>query len=226
MIKAKINDIFVSIQGEGKFVGDFQCFVRFLDCNLSCKFCDTKISTYTEFTPDELISKIKEAIGKTDVKTISITGGEPLLYRDFLLEFLPRLKSGGFKIYLETNGVLCDELFDLIDNIDIVSMDIKLPSSTLDRPLWREHEEFLKVAKRKNVFIKVIICVETTLEDFKKAVDIAFRIYPEVTFILQPNTNQLGKELTDKLLEFKIYSRQYLINTKVIPQVHKLIGVK
>ena len=115
MLKGKINEIFVSVQGEGKYVGQQQCFVRFYDCNLDCSYCDTDTAEFKEYGSDELIAEIRRSIAKLEIRTVSLTGGEPLLQRDFLLEFLPKLKSANFQIYLETNGVLYDEVFDLVD---------------------------------------------------------------------------------------------------------------
>ena len=40
-------------------------------------------------------------------------------------------------------------------------MDMKLPSSTQQRAFWKEHEEFLKIAKKKEVFIKAVITSQT-----------------------------------------------------------------
>lgn len=226
MIKAKINDIFVSIQGEGKFLGEEQCFVRFYGCNLNCRFCDTKISTYTEYFCEELVHRVKEVIGHKGIKSISITGGEPLLQRDFLIGFLPRLKTEGFSVYLETNGVLHEDLFDVMPYVDIISMDIKLPSSTKERPLWQEHKQFLKIAREKEVFIKAVICLDTTFEDFKKAVGLVVGVDPKITFILQPNELEIGRDLAGKLQAFRQYSKKYFTDARVIPQLHKILGVK
>jgi organic radical activating enzyme len=226
MVKAKINEIFVSIQGEGKYVGQNQCFLRFYDCNLDCSYCDTDTAEFKEYASVELIEEIKRSTAKLEIRTVSLTGGEPLLQRDFLLEFLPKLKSAGYEIYLETNGVLHDEMFDLIDYVDVVAMDIKLPSSTKQKDFWREHTEFLKVAKAKDVFVKTIICIETTIDDLKKAVDLVAKIDTTIQFILQPNSQELSKELADKLKEFKDYAKGFLLNVKLIPQLHKVLGVK
>ena len=226
MTRGKINDIFVSIQGEGKYLGQEQCFIRFYGCNLNCDFCDTKLYDFKEYTSGELIDKLKEIIGQKNIKTISITGGEPLLQRDFLLEFLPKLKAEGFNNYLETNGVLYDELFDIIDYVDIVSMDIKLPSSTKQKSFWLEHKKFLDTAKDKDVFVKSIICLDTILGDFKKAVSLVSQINPEITFVLQPNSNHLGRNLADKLQEFRKWAKDHLSDVRVIPQLHKALGVK
>lgn len=226
MAKGRVNDIFVSIQGEGKYLDQEQCFVRFYNCRLNCDFCDTKLSDFKEYTVSELFERLKEVIGQNKIEVVSITGGEPLLQRDFLLEFLPKLKEEGFKSYLETNGVLFDELFDIIDYVDIVSMDIKLPSSTRLKPYWQEHEKFINTAKGKDVFVKAVICLDTTLDDFKEAVSLVSKINPAMTFVLQPNSNQLGRDLAEKLQEFRGYGRNYLSDVRVIPQLHKALGVK
>lgn len=226
MLKAKVNDIFVSIQGEGKYVSQPQCFVRFYDCNLNCDFCDTKISAFKEYDSRELLESIKQAIAGKNIKVISLTGGEPLLHRDFLLEFLPLLKKEGLIAYLETNGTLYDELFDVMDYIDIISMDIKLPSSTKQGNFWREHEEFLKIAKDKDTFVKLVVCLDTSLEDLKQAVNLVSGINSRMTFVLQPNSEQLSSGLALKLQEFKKCAKESLPDVRSIPQLHKAIGVK
>ena len=60
--KAKIKEIFTSIQGEGPFIGHKQLFVRFCGCNLSCKYCDTDYRTVDskEYTIDELVGISKK----------------------------------------------------------------------------------------------------------------------------------------------------------------------
>ena len=120
MKKAKITEIFSSIQGEGLHIGEEQVFVRFYGCNLSCCFCDEKEKVlFSEYTPQGLI----EEVIKEGKNTISLTGGEPLLQVDFLKEILPVLKEKGKEIYLETNGMLVNNLIEVLDRIDIVSMD-------------------------------------------------------------------------------------------------------
>ena len=137
MKTAVIKEIFSSIQGEGFYIGEKQLFIRFCGCNLKCNYCDTDFAnneTFTFYDTNEVfenpISAVNLAniVNSCDAKTVSLTGGEPLLHSDFLLEFLPLVKNK--KIYLETNGTLPYELKQIIQYTDIVSMDIKLFCST------------------------------------------------------------------------------------------------
>jgi len=80
------------------------------------------------------------------------------MQKDFLKAVLKLTKESGYKNYLETNGTLAYELQDVVDYVDIIAMDIKLPSSTQMSKLWNLHRRFLKVAKKKETFLKTIIC--------------------------------------------------------------------
>ncbi|UKI41709.1 MAG: 7-carboxy-7-deazaguanine synthase QueE [Candidatus Melainabacteria bacterium] len=101
---AKINEIFKSIQGEGKYLGANQVFVRFSKCNLSCKFCDTPFLEGKEYNVPTLTQKLS-SFDLAKVHSISFTGGEPLMFVDFLDEFLENFKpikeKYNLKIYLK-----------------------------------------------------------------------------------------------------------------------------
>lgn len=223
MVKAKITEIFSSIQGEGLYVGQAQAFVRFHDCNLNCNFCDEQNKKkFKEYTPEELIA----AILKENKKVISFTGGEPLLYADFLTEVLPYLKKKGFIIYLETNGILKNKLLDIIGFLDIISMDIKLPSSAGCSALWKAHSDFLKEAIAKKVFVKSVITNKTLLADIKKAISIVEKIDRDIFFILQPVTVNNRIQKIKQAEEFLSAACSRLRNVRLIPQVHKILGVK
>lgn len=230
--KARVSDIFSSIQGEGIFLGAKQIFARFRDCNLSCAYCDEKRDAPArEFTPLELISEIKFLeLSLGPHHSVSLTGGEPLMYSDYLKTFLKLLKKEKLKSYLETNGTLPENLSEVIDLIDIVAMDIKLPSSTGQKAYWKEHLTFLKIAARKKVFVKVVVTPGTKAADIKKAALLVSRVSRSIPLILQPATPARpdGAELDKNiLLRFvEVGSRNRLENVRVIPQVHKILGVK
>ncbi len=223
MKKARIVEIFSSIQGEGVYLGQMQTFVRFHGCNLRCGFCDEEgKSEFKEYSVRELI----KAIIKKNNRVVSLTGGEPLLYAGFLKKFLPELKRKGFIAYLETNGILKNNLLEIIDFLDIISMDIKLPSSTGARATWKAHEEFLKQAVKKQVFVKSVITNKTLSLDIKKAASIIEKIDKTIFFILQPVTLNSRIQNIKLAKKFLNIAGSRLNNVRFVPQVHKILGVR
>ncbi len=223
-MKAKIAEIFASVQGEGLYLGEKQIFVRFFNCNLSCSYCDTKLDRFMEYEPRELFEEIK--LYRDKYHSVSFTGGEPLLYKDFLKEILALTSKHGHKHYLETNGTLFFELEEIIDRIDIVAMDLKLPSSSGMGNLWQMHRRFLKVAVKKEVFLKAIICQSTQEEDLLEALGLIREISPSSVLVLQPNSYENQKVLNEKLSQFKEIATRQKVTTCVIPQIHKIMGLR
>lgn len=228
--RAKILEVFKSIQGEGKYAGVPQVFVRFFECHMHCTWCDTPDSIgdgkreYKEYTTPQLLKEVK--LLAKGCHSVSLTGGEPLLQADFIKEFIPYLKKKGLRTYLETSGVLYKELKKIIDQVDIVSMDFKLPSSTKCRAFWKEHEEFLKIAIRRDCFIKAVITSDTKEEDIHKSIELIKSIDPQLPFILQPNYFEMKNGVIDKCQEFQNYCLKYIPNVRILPQLHKFMKLR
>lgn len=110
----KVNEIFYSLQGEGRYAGTPAVFVRFSGCNRSCPFCDTDFAAYTEMTPAQIVAEMARYPARHAV----ITGGEPALQID--AAFVGLLKEAGFYVQIETNGSL-----PVPDNIDWVTCSPK-----------------------------------------------------------------------------------------------------
>ena len=224
MLKGKISEVFDSVQGEGIYLGEKQIFVRFFGCNLSCKFCDTKLLHFLEYEPQELFDELK--LYQDDYHSISFTGGEPLLQKDFLKEILQLTAKGGYKNYLETNGTLPGELEAVIDYLDFVAMDLKLPSSAEMGNLWGFHRKFLKIASKKEVFLKAIICASTKEEDLREALNLIKELNRSAILVLQPNSQDNPLQMKDKLDNFKGICTAENITVCIIPQMHKILSVK
>ncbi|MGD9014966.1 MAG: 7-carboxy-7-deazaguanine synthase QueE [Candidatus Omnitrophota bacterium] len=224
-MKARIAEVFQSIQGEGVYLGKEQIFIRFYGCNLKgCSFCDTRLSSFNEYSPEDLLNNLKSY--SNHCHSICLTGGEPLVQVDFLRQFLPLLKQAGFKLYLETNGTLPNALKDIINYIDFVAMDFKLPSSTGLRDFWQEHVAFLRLATKKEAFVKAVICNTTALADLEQAIRIISEVNQNIPFILQPNTFQINISLMNKIQGFKDFSLRSLSDVRIVPQMHKLVGAR
>ena len=221
---AQIKDIFVSIQGEGLYVGAKQLFIRFSGCNLQCAYCDTEhienTVCYTPLSLEDTISKFN----LNNIHSISLTGGEPLLHAEFLKEFLPLCKQ---KIYLETNGTLSEPFERIARYIDFAAIDIKLNSVSNQGSLFATHDKFIDVAVRNNIdtFVKVVFDNNVEQQEIISCTDIC-RKY-NVPLILQPImiNNKLmlkGVELNDILDRFlSCYDK-----VRLIPQVHKFLQVE
>lgn len=243
MKHAKLIEIYSSIQGEGPYVGEPMVFVRFQDCALSCQFCDTPASFKSfakfhlenppgssQFVPREnpvSDMDLVRIIKNFEEKTLALTGGEPLQHGPFLQSWLPKL-GREFRILLETNGVLPQELARVIDYVDIISMDIKLPSVTGMRAYWQEHREFLKIALKKEVYVKVVVSEPTDPEELRQAVSLVQEYSPQIPFILQPVTpfGPVTETIEAvRLKEFFQFSKKHLPDVRVIPQVHAQLGL-
>ncbi len=229
-MKAKILEIFQSIQGEGPYAGTRQVFVRFFECNMHCTWCDTPHSIgdttrhYKEMSLEDVKKKIFEL--SDDVHSVSLTGGEPLVQKDFIKALLPELKKRKLRTYLDTNGIFYNELSEIIKNIDIVAMDIKLPSSTKCQDYWKEHLKFLKVARKKELFIKTVISNETTKDDVVKAAKMVAKIDKNLLFILQPNFFDMKHGVIAKCAEYQKDCLQVLKDVRIVPQMHKFLKVR
>ena len=232
--QTEISEIFSSLQGEGPYLGVKQVFVRFGRCNMHCVYCDELEKMKEEnFTRMSLAQVLRE-IGRFEKEkgphhSVSLTGGEPLFYTAFLENLLPRLKERRYNIYLETNGTLPRELDRVIRFCDIIAMDLKPPSSTGDRNFDKEHEEFLKIAARKDVFVKVVVTPDTRLEEIERCADLVESVDPHIPFILQPQSEAFG--ISTKALElieksFMHSAEKYLYDVRVIAQMHKIWGVR
>lgn len=101
-MKYRVNEIFLSLQGEGFWTGTPMVFLRLSGCNLACPFCDTDFTSFREMEADEIVAELLRVAG--ECRRVCITGGEPLLQLDGAL--VEALHAAGFKLHLETNGTL------------------------------------------------------------------------------------------------------------------------
>lgn len=222
MVKGKIAEVFESVQGEGIYLGEKQLFVRFFGCNLNCKYCDTKLNCFTEYEPQELLQELK--IYQDTYHSVSFTGGEPLLQKEFLKEILKLTRRENFKNYLETNGTLPENLAEVIDFVDVVAMDIKMPSSTGMADYWEAHRKFLDITSRKELFLflKAVVCQSTREEDFKGALSLIKEVNRALVLVLQPNTFEDDAEVRSKIEYFRDLTLKENITVCMIPQMHKV----
>lgn len=225
-MKAKVSEVFFSVQGEGPYIGTGHVFIRFFGCNILCDFCDTKKGKFRSYSEASLKERVENILNKSQARFISLTGGEPLLQADFIESFISKARFRKEFIYLETNGILYHNFQKIKSLVDIVSMDIKLPSITLAGEFWHEHEKFLKSCLEKDVFVKVVVDEKAKKSEIIKAAQLVAKIDKKITFIIQPNHAKWGNSLINKSQKFQLLALQYLDDVRIIPQMHKILGIK
>jgi len=256
---APMASIFSSIQGEGIYVGKPQLFIRFAGCNLRCDYCDTpeglSLPKYCRVEKKafasaskqianpisaSLLSKLIRASAKRFpcYHSIALTGGEPLLHAQFLKIFLPAARKTKIPIFLETNGTMPENLEQIIELVDIISMDIKIPRDvgTKETDIWTSSEEFLKLALKKGIhnqriYLKVVVTGSGHVEDYRKTALLINKFGRDIPIVLQP-VSIINKSAKIKTASFKKMTDIYKIfagmhnNVRIIPQVHRLMNWK
>lgn len=234
---ANIIEIFSSIQGEGLWIGRPQVFVRFQGCKLKCTYCDTPLThmkikqSRIEYPPyshqfenhDLTYSteKLNQAIHRFEIPCLTLTGGEPLEQIDFLEEWLPSLNHH-YQILLETSGIEVDALKRVVEWVDMISLDIKLPSSSKEPAYWGVHENFLKVAQAKDHYAKIVF--DETFQEENELKELMEK-FPKTTFIFQPVSPLRQRDLKKCFEIFQNFSSRFPNQVRLIPQTHKSLGV-
>ncbi|MFT5059455.1 MAG: 7-carboxy-7-deazaguanine synthase, partial [Planctomycetota bacterium] len=263
--EAPIMEVFASIQGEGLYVGQPQVFLRLAGCPLRCTWCDTPGSWALRAagvarimtpegplredawaTPLQALTYIG-AVEPREPRTVSITGGEPLLWPDFLLALATMV--GERPLHLETAGAHPEALARVADIFDHISLDLKLPQD-LGPPVellgLPESEEFpreavptqasewrnarracLELIAERDACAKVVVAGGRQIHDYAPLLEDLANLAPEVPLYLQPATPMGGvkapeSEFLEDLLED---ARDLGLTVRVVPQVHRFMGI-
>ena len=201
----KINEIFYSIQGEGKWMGLPNIFIRTTGCNLRCSFCDT---TYAYETGEEMsIEEIINRIRKHPCNYVCITGGEPLL-QEAIVQLIDVLLEKKYVICLETNGSICIENLAGKKSL-LISLDIKCPSSTMHEKMKFNNGSLLTC----NDQLKFII---QNREDYEYAKKIIKKYKPQSAIFFQSVWGINLKELSSWVLNDGL-------DVRIGLQLHKII---
>lgn len=129
-----------------------------------------------------------------------------------------------FRIYLETNGIHAEAMRALWELVDVVSMDIKLPSATRLRPYWEEHQRFLAEAAGKTLYAKAVVTNDTTNADIIMAAGIIAASGQRLPLVLQPASGGLAPEPA-RLIALQNAALARIDDVRVIPQAHKILNV-
>ncbi len=208
--KFKVVEIFRTVEGEGRWVGLPITFLRLEGCNLRCEWCDTPYSydgfSYTEYTIEELIEKI-ESFG---LKRLCITGGEPF-YSQNLPVLVKQFLKRDYKVFIETNGTIW-----LPEIKEIYNENLYITCSPKP-PLYFVQPELLPFISELKFVIDEHIKIENIINPkFKKLIK-------NDIIVLQPESNL--PERVEKALQIQDELLKIGIESRIIPQCHKVLGL-
>lgn len=228
---AQITEIFSSLQGEGAYVGAKHIFVRFEECHMHCTYCDEIHKIGKSWTLDQTMDEIGRLEREFGPHLhVSLTGGEPLIYLPFLKPLIHALKSKGLSVYLETSGVIHNALKEVVQACDVIAMDLKPSSVTHEKDYLSEHREFLKVGLSKNLFLKMVVSKEISLDEYDAHIKMVAEIAPEATLYLQPLSSSIeGHDdpvLMKTLNELQIRGQKWLKDIRIGLRLHRILNVR
>jgi len=205
---------FYSIQGEGDVIGYPSIFLRLAGCNLHCTFCDTKYSWNkgNDVEVEVIVEKLLELKHKHNCLFITITGGEPLLQSDEIIELVDRLRLTltNFQILIETNGTIEPKKLEFLCDF---SVSPKLNNSGNDVQIYRNEENFWWAN-----YIKFVIGKNRKKDINEVTKFVELHNIPVKKVILQPDgrTKKYRRTLRT-LMEYVIKNN---IPYRVLPQQH------
>lgn len=208
----KVNEIFVSIDGEGVRTGLPTVFIRLYGCNLKCSYCDTRYSCENREYKLMPLMDILEQVLSYGVPRVTLTGGEPLIHEG-VKDLINSLVANDIEVNIETNGAVdLNDFWEYKYNSKVIfTMDYKCASSGMEDKmiLWN-----LYLLQPKDV-IKFVVSNYNELEKMEYILEeTGCKAQPYVSSVfgaIEP------KELVEYVLDNK------LNNVKVQVQLHKII---
>lgn len=167
--------------------------------------CDTKYSW--ERGVEMSVEDILKEVGKQSAKSICLTGGEPLLWRDSM-DLIRELVKRGYEVVVETSGSISIEDVPREGKV-CISMDIKCPSSGMQDKMEFDNMALLRPGDQ----LKFVIADEA---DYEYAKEVLRRYEPRCEVVFQPEGGRNLAPLARWVLRDELQVR-------VLPQLHKLI---
>lgn len=207
----KVNEIFLSIDGEGIRAGMPTTFIRLFGCNIKCSYCDSlyscnlseKDASYDEMTVEEIL----DICNDLECPNITLTGGEPLIHEN-VYTLIQELVNHNYWVNVETNGSIVPVfrhpyLF--------YTMDFKTKSSGMSD---RMSEEALNFLCKKDA-LKFVVGSE---EDMNQALQIIYNLKSDPQIYFSPVFGKIDpQDIVKFLLDNKMFA------SKIQLQMHKII---
>lgn len=186
-------EIFYSIQGEGKSIGQPSIFVRTSLCNLHCYWCDTDYTWnwsgtrfrhaydsrpgYQKFVKKDWIAEcniadVAAAVSAFPCRNVILTGGEPMLQQKALVTLMQQLRQqhSGYRFEIETNGTLLPSAeFD--NAVDQYNVSPKLENSQNPKKLREKPAAYRFFAANPKAHFKFVVSEQADLSEVLELVE-------------------------------------------------------
>ncbi len=210
----KVVEKFISINGEGKKAGQLAVFIRLKGCNLDCEYCDTKWANEKEAAYEEMSAEeIYDYIKSSNVRNVTLTGGEPLIQKDFY-QFLKLLsEDNSIEVEIETNGSVSLKEFINIQNAPAFTMDYKLSASGMEERMCHENFELLE----KKDTVKFVVGSRNDLIRANEIIE-KYKLKNKCSIYFSPVFGMIKPE---EIVDFMIEKKLNYVNIQL--QLHKFI---
>jgi len=211
----RINEIFYSIQGEGRYAGLPTIFIRTQGCNLQCPYCDTGYAQMPAFGKELGVETVLiEALSTSLCRYVCITGGEPLTQGQEVGDLVRHLKRFFYNISIETNGTMNPPIWSNL--VDSWCVDIKCPSAV---PKVDFNRQWLN--SRPCDQLKFVVSDDADVSFASHIIGKVARDGPEI--LISPRIHNADDVLGERLWLVKVAEVCKDLNVRMSLQVHKVI---
>lgn len=163
-------------------------------CNFNCPYCHNKqivAKTTKIYNIEEVLAMLKERQGF--ITAVTITGGEPTIYGEQLIQLIKKIKGLNYKIKLDTNGsnpLLIKKILDL-NLIDYIAMDIKNTFSKYEQTINQKFDlslikQSLNYIENSNIKYQFRTTINKTMHNEQDILEICSYLKNKDCFVLQP----------------------------------------
>ena len=205
---------------------NFSIFLK--GCNLRCPYCINSKLVFGNDIKSIPFNFIKKAIIKDKPDMIIISGGEPLVTKN-LITIVEKIKKLGCRVGMSTNGILNNELKDIVMLLDYVALDIKTTKPLIYDKITGIFKSLSTVLYSKEIIEKFCLDYEIRTTLYPPFIDendihiIGNLVGYNTKWILQQfrvSNNILKNDNVipyseDKIVEFLQIARKYTNNAKL-----------
>jgi len=210
-VTLNLNEAYETIQGEGLLAGTPSFLIRLQGCNLRCPWCDQPSALDSEGGKRISLSRLLQLARRSPFRHALITGGEPLLHSQ-LPDLIEALLEEGFSVQIETNGTLWNPALERFGD------KIHITCSPKGVAGYRVHPRVLSTAAELKFVVDIKLGMEVLLrEDFLPFIR-------KGKVILQPESNR--EDMFQKALHLQRELARAGFTVRIIPQIHKILGIR